>query len=94
MRSTLLVCALLFAGTAASAQNTPAPAAAPATKLTAGTMLHDVKGTRLGAISRVNADNSVSLILDGRMVTIPADKLSTDGSATTTLTKRDVANLP
>jgi hypothetical protein len=59
-----------------------------------GAMLRDVKGMRLATIDRVNADGSVQIIFNSRLVTIPADKLvvASTGVATS-LTKPEVDNL-
>jgi hypothetical protein len=57
-------------------------------------MLTAANGTRLGAIYRVSADGSAQLIIDGRMVTIPAATISASGGKlTTSLTKSQVLAL-
>ena len=56
-----------------------------------GKMLMASDGARLGQVYRVAADGSVQLILDGRMVSVPASTLSlVGGKLTTSLTKRDL----
>lgn len=58
---------------------------------TKGEMLVAANGARLGAVYRVTADGSVQLIVEGKMVTIPASTLSmTNGELTTSLSKHDV----
>jgi hypothetical protein len=59
-----------------------------------GKMLYSSTGTRLGAVYRVGADGSAQLILDGKMVTVPANTLSVvDGKLTTSLSKKDASKL-
>ena len=58
---------------------------------TKGEMLVAVNGARLGPVYRITADGSVQLIVEGKMVTIPASTLSmTNGELTTSLSKHDV----
>jgi hypothetical protein len=60
-----------------------------------GKMLVGANGARLGPVYRVSEDGSAQLIIDGKMVTIPAATLSTvDGKLTTSLTKSQVLALP
>ena len=67
------------------------PAMAQEKVATKGKMLVDAEGQRLGAVYRVGDDGSAQLILDGKMVTVPAATLSNnDGKLTTSLTKREV----
>ena len=56
--------------------------------------LVDATGGRLAPVYRVGADGSASIILDGRMVTIPGSTLSVaDGKLKTSLSKREVIAL-
>jgi len=56
-----------------------------------GTMLYSAEGNRIANVYRVDADGNPQLIIDGRMVTVPAATLSeVDGKVTTSLTKREV----
>jgi hypothetical protein len=56
-----------------------------------GKMLVAADGARLGAVYRVSDDGSAQVIIDGKMVSIPAATLSaTDGKLTTSLTKHEV----
>jgi hypothetical protein len=59
-----------------------------------GATLRDAKGLRLGPIDSVNADGSVQIIFDSKIVTIPANKLvaGTNGIATS-LTRVEVYKL-
>jgi hypothetical protein len=59
-----------------------------------GKMLVASNGARLGAVYRVTGDGSAQLIVDGKMVTVPASTLSVvDGKLTTSLSKGDVRKL-
>ncbi len=61
---------------------------------TEGKMLVSVDGARLGAVYRVTDDGSAQLIVDGKMVTVPASTLSAvDGKLTTSLSKSEVRKL-
>lgn len=74
-----------------AAAQAPSDAAAVAEK---GKMLVAANGARLGAVYRVGADGSAQLIIDGKMVTVPANTLSSvDGKLTTSLTKSQVLAL-
>ncbi|MFC3172682.1 hypothetical protein ACFOD9_00305 [Novosphingobium bradum] len=74
---------------------TPALADAPAaTQVKAGAMLRDATGARITAISRVNTDGSIGVIVESKFITIPADKVSVvDGKVVTKLTKREIISL-
>ena len=62
--------------------------------IAAGKMLLAANGARLGAIYRVTDDGSAQLIVDGKMVTIPAATLSVvDGKPTTSLSKSEIRKL-
>ncbi|MFC4314577.1 hypothetical protein ACFPN2_36255 [Steroidobacter flavus] len=61
---------------------------------TEGKMLVAANGARLGAVYRVTDDGSAQVIIDGKMVTVPASTLSVvDGKLTTTLSKAEVRKL-
>ena len=61
---------------------------------TKGTMLFSVDGSRLGTVYRVTGDGSAQMIIDGKMVTVPASTLATkDGKLTTSLKKSEVIAL-
>ena len=65
--------------------------AAEESKIARGTLVVSAEGSRLGPVYRVTSDGSVQIILDGRMVTIPASSLSTqNGALTTSLKKSEV----
>jgi hypothetical protein len=68
--------------------------AAEANVAAEGKMLLASNGARLGSVYRVTADGSAQVIIDGKMVTIPADTLSvTDGKLVTSLSKAEVRKL-
>lgn len=68
----------------------PAAMAADA-QIAEGKMLYDTSGKRLGAIYRVKEDGSVQLILQGKMVTVPADTISVkDGKVETSLDRKQL----
>jgi len=77
----------------------PAVAQAPAEATAAsavekGKMLVTANGSRLGVIYRVGPDGSAQVIIDGRMVAVPANTISAaDGKLTTSLTKSQVLAL-
>jgi hypothetical protein len=57
-------------------------------------MLLAANGARLAPVYRVGADGAAQIILDGRLVTVPAATLSlADGKLTTSLTKNEVLAL-
>ena len=61
---------------------------------TEGKMLVASNGARLGAVYRVTGDGSAQLIVDGKMVTVPASTLSVvDGKLKTSLSKTEVRKL-
>ncbi len=73
---------------AQTASSQSEPAAAVAVK---GKMLVAANGSRLGAVYRVTPDGSAQVIVDGKLVTVPAETLANvDGRLTTSLTKSEV----
>ena len=72
-----------------------AEAATTAAVAAKGQMLMSSNGARLGEVNRVTADGSPQIIIDGKLVTVPASTLSTvNGHLTTSLTKSQVLALP
>lgn len=56
-----------------------------------GKMLFATGGTRLGVVYKVTADGSAQIILDGRLITIPAGTISeTGGRLETSLSKNQL----
>jgi hypothetical protein len=59
-----------------------------------GKMLISSNGARLGAVYRVDPDGAAQIIIDGKLVHVPASTLSNvDGKLTTSLTKSQVLAL-
>jgi hypothetical protein len=59
-----------------------------------GKMLLAANGARLAPVFRVSPDGSAEIILDGKMLTVPAATLSNvGGKLTTSLTKNEVLAL-
>ena len=78
---------------AESSQNVRAAAEAPAAAVAvnAGKMLYSSNGQRVAAIYRVNAEGNPQVILNGKLVTVPASTLSdVNGKVTTSLTKSEL----
>jgi hypothetical protein len=85
MKSWILVLGCVFAATLG---------AAPVTPVAKGQMLMSANGARLGVVYRVNADGSPQIIVDGKLITIPAATLSsTNGKLVTNLSKSAVSEL-
>jgi hypothetical protein len=78
----------------AAAQGTPDAPAAVAAAAEKGKMLIAANGARLGAVYRVGPDGAAQIIIDGKMVTVPANTISiANGKLTTSLTKSEVLAL-
>src|ERR1700757_5122327 len=85
----IVVCAIVLP---AAAQGTADSAAA--TVVEKGKMLVASNGARLGVVYRVAADGAVQIIIDGKMVSIPANTLANvNGKLTTSLSKSEVLAL-
>lgn len=66
--------------------------AGAAVSVTAGQMLYS-NGFRVAPIYRVTAEGNPQVILNGRLVTVPASSLSdVGGKVTTALTKKELAS--
>lgn len=88
--ATLTVSAPAFAETSQSVREVTEEAA-PA-QLNAGQMLYSAAGYRVAPIYRVNADGNPQVILNGKLVTVPASTVSNvAGKVTTSLTKKEIA---
>ena len=62
-------------------------------KVNAGMMLYSTAGYRVASVYRVNAEGNPQIILDGKLVTVPAATLSsTGGKVMTSLSKKELAN--
>src|ERR1700757_3134219 len=76
------LCAVVALSGAAFAQAADEAAAAAASAVK-GSMLVAANGARLAPVYRVGADGSAQIIIEGKMVTIPASKLSMAGGRLT-----------
>lgn len=86
-----LVPTAVFAETTQAVREVTEEASAPL-QLNAGIMLYASNGYRLAPIYRVNAEGNPQIILNGRLVTVPASTISdVSGKVTTSLTKKEVA---
>jgi hypothetical protein len=85
------VAVLMFAFAAMPAMAEDGAAAAVASP---GKMLVGANGARLGAVYRVTSDGSPQLIVNGKLVTVPANTLSiVDGELKTSLSKNEISKL-
>jgi len=92
MKKLLVICLLAMAAAQAPAVS-HANVAAGGTAVE-GTLLFSEDGHQLGPVYKVAEDGAAKLIVEGRMVTVPANTLSdAGGKLTTTLTKRQVYGL-
>ncbi len=65
--------------------------AAATVAVNAGKMLYAANGQRIAAIYRVTSEGNPQVILNGKLVTVPASSLSdVNGKVTTTLTKAEL----
>jgi hypothetical protein len=87
---------VLFAVVLPAAAEAPSDAApaAPAAVAEKGKMLTSANGARLGAVYRVGPDGAAQIIIDGKLVTVPANTISVaNGKLVTSLTKSEVLAL-
>lgn len=67
-------------------------AGAPQASISAGRMIYGANGQRIAPAYRVTAEGTVQVILNGKLVNIPASTLSeSNGKVTTTLTKAELS---
>lgn len=60
--------------------------------VTQGKMVYTSNGQRLAAVYRVSAEGDAQVILNGKLVTIPASTLSeAEGKLTTSLSRKEVS---
>ena len=79
-----------LAGSAAAAS----PSAGSHGDAKPGEMLNDAEGGRLATVDQVDADGAIEIIVDGHVVTVPAETLSRVNShLMTSLKKPDVISL-
>jgi hypothetical protein len=88
---TLAVAAVLAtAWVPAMAESAPATGVAVNT----GKQVYDAGGRRIGAVYRVTSDGNPQIIVDGKLVTIPASTLSeANGKIQSSLNKADISRL-
>jgi hypothetical protein len=91
--ATLAVFATPAAFAAESSQSVRAAtdAASGAVAVNAGKMLYASNGQRIAAIYRVTSEGNPQVILNGKLVTVPASTLSdVNGKVTTSLSKQEL----
>ena len=92
--TTLAIPATVFAAEATQPVQAAADTVAPGVKATAGKMLYSADGRRIASIYRVNGEGAPQVIIDGKLITVPASSLSeVGGKVTTSLTKADLARV-
>ena len=92
-RSSVLVSLCALVSLSGLGYSAPGAAADPVSPVK-GSMLIAANGARLAPVYRVGADGAAQIIIEGKMVTIPANTLSmTGGKLTTSLTKSEVLAL-
>ena len=70
-----------------------APLAAQTAAIVAGKPLYTSDGKRVGIVYRVTSDGTAQLILNGKLVSIPATSITAaDGKFQTSLTKKDLTS--
>jgi hypothetical protein len=70
-----------------------APLAAQGSAITVGKPLFANDGKRIGIVYRVTSDGTVQLIINGKLVSVPATSISAvDGKFQTSLAKKDVVS--
>ena len=80
------------AETTQSVREVTEEAAAPV-DLSAGKMLYGPNGYRIAPVYRVTEQGDPQVILNGRLVTVPASTLSTvEGKVTSSLSKKEIAS--
>jgi hypothetical protein len=88
MRIGLAVLMCAFATVTLAAEEKSAPDAAAVATAAKGQMLVAVDGARIGPVYRVTPDGGAQVMLDGKLITVPASSLSTvSGKLTTSLSK-------
>jgi len=82
----------VFAETTQSVREVTEEAAAPV-EVNTGKMLYAANGYRIAPIYRVTPEGNPQVIMNGRLVTVPASTLSdVGGKVTTSLSKKEVAS--
>ena len=90
--ATMAVPSVVFAAESSQSVQAAAEEVAAPVEVNAGQMLYSADGKRIAKIYRVNEEGSPQIIMDGRLITVPASTLTDmDGKVATSLSKRDVA---
>lgn len=85
--------AVFAAETSQSVREVTEEVAAPV-EVNAGKMLYSTDGRRVASIYRVTEEGNPQVILNGRLITVPASTLSDmDGKVTTSLSKREIVRV-
>lgn len=64
---------------------------APAVSVAPGNMIYGANGQRIAAVYRVTAASGVQIIIDGKLITVPASSLSEqNGKVVTSLTRSEL----
>ena len=93
MKSSWLALVCVFAAAIAVAQGQVSPAAV-GVAAAKGKMLVAANGARLGPVYRVGVDGAAQVVVEGRLVNVPAATLSADnGRIKTSLSKSEVLAL-
>lgn len=80
-----------FAGESSQSVRAATDATTAAVAVNAGKMLYASNGQRIAAIYRVTTEGNPQVILNGKLVTVPASSLSdVNGKVTTSLTKSEL----
>jgi len=88
---TVLAAPAAFAAESSQSVRAATDAAAGSVALNAGKMLYTSNGQRVAAIYRVTAEGNPQIILNGKLVTVPASSLSdVNGKVTTSLSKPEL----
>jgi hypothetical protein len=83
--------ATVFAAETSQSVRAATDATATSVAVNAGKMLYASNGQRIAAIYRVTSDGNPQIILDGKLVTVPASSLSeANGKVMTSLSKSEL----
>jgi hypothetical protein len=94
LRTSWLVALTCVLATFTAAAQNSSSAAATAAVAEKGKMLVSSNGSRLGTVSKVGPDGAAQIIIDGKLVNVPATTLSNvDGKLTTSLSKSEILAL-
>ena len=94
MRTSWLVALTCALATFTAAAQNSSSAAATAAVAEKGKMLVSANGSRLGTVNRVGPDGAAEIIIDGKLVSVPATTLSNvGGKLTTSMSKSEILAL-